>query len=619
MADTAAAGVGTANRYKPRTMREAGRSFRRFWPHLRHHVRPERRLFVLGSLAMLAEVGMRLLEPWPLKYVVDGIVAATGSTAAGPEPANLPALILLAAGSLLVIVLLRAGAAYASTVCFSLAGNRVLTGVRADVFAHLQRLSLRFHDGSTTGDLVTRLTSDVTRLKEVSVTAMLPMIGNVVTLVGMVVVVAVLDPLLALVMVVVLPVFLLTSARLSRTIRKVSRDQRKAEGQLASLATETLGAVQVVQAYALEDRMGGRFARSNSSSLREGVRAKRLSAGLERSTDVLVGVATAVVLFVGAQRVLDGALTPGELTVFLTYLKAAFKPMRDIAKYTGRIAQAGASGERVVEVLESRPEVTDASWARPIGRALGDVRFEGVWFSYVPGHPVLRGLDLAVRPGERVAVVGASGAGKSSLVSLISRLRDPDAGVVRIDGHDLRNLTLDSVRRSVAVVLQESVLFHGTVRENITAAVPGATDEQVERAARVAGAHDFVLALPDGYDTVVGERGGTLSGGQRQRIAIARAAMLDAPVVVLDEALTGLDEQTEHEVVDALGRLTRGRTTFVITHDLDAARDCERVVRLDGGRVVASGPPAAVLGDGPDLPATPASPLTPEEVASRGA
>ncbi|GAB3104969.1 ABC transporter ATP-binding protein [Isoptericola nanjingensis] len=577
-------------------MRAAGRSFRRFWPHLRHHVRPERRLLVLGGLALLAEVAMRLLEPWPLKYVVDGIVAATGSSVAGPAPANLGLVIALAAGSLLVVVLLRAGAAYAMTVCFALAGNRVLTGVRADLYDHLQRLSLRFHDGSTTGDLVTRLTSDVGRLKEVSVTAMLPMLGNVVTLVGMVVVVAVLDPVLALVMLVVLPVFLLTSGRLSRRIRHVSRDQRKAEGQLASLATESLAAVKVVQAYSLEDRMRAGFARSNTSSLREGVKAKRLSAGLERSTDVLVGLATAVVLYVGAQRVLDGALTPGELTVFLTYLKAAFKPMRDIAKYTGRIAQAGASSERVVEVLERSPEVVDASWARPLRDARGDVRFEDVWFSYVPGHPVLRGLDLAVRPGERVAVVGTSGAGKSSLVSLLSRLRDPDSGVVRIDGHNLRDLTLRSVRQSVAVVLQDSVLFRGTVRENIAAAVPDATDAQVERAARVAGAHDFVTALPDGYDTVVGERGATLSGGQRQRIAIARAAMLDAPVVLLDEAMTGLDEQTEREVVDAMRRLTRGRTTFVVTHDLDAARDCDRVVRLDAGRIVASGPPDAVLG-----------------------
>ncbi|MCZ2262386.1 ABC transporter ATP-binding protein [Isoptericola sp. QY 916] len=539
---------------------------------------------------------MRLLEPWPLKYVVDGIVAATGSSVAGPAPANLGLVIALAAGSLLVVVLLRAGAAYAMTVCFALAGNRVLTGVRADLYDHLQRLSLRFHDGSTTGDLVTRLTSDVGRLKEVSVTAMLPMLGNVVTLVGMVVVVAVLDPVLALVMLVVLPVFLLTSGRLSRRIRHVSRDQRKAEGQLASLATESLAAVKVVQAYSLEDRMRAGFARSNTSSLREGVKAKRLSAGLERSTDVLVGLATAVVLYVGAQRVLDGALTPGELTVFLTYLKAAFKPMRDIAKYTGRIAQAGASSERVVEVLERSPEVVDASWARPLRDARGDVRFEDVWFSYVPGLPVLRGLDLAVRPGERVAVVGTSGAGKSSLVSLLSRLRDPDSGVVRIDGHNLRDLTLRSVRQSVAVVLQDSVLFRGTVRENIAAAVPDATDAQVERAARVAGAHDFVTALPDGYDTVVGERGATLSGGQRQRIAIARAAMLDAPVVLLDEAMTGLDEQTEREVVDAMRRLTRGRTTFVVTHDLDAARDCDRVVRLDAGRIVASGPPDAVLG-----------------------
>ncbi len=548
---------------------------------------------------MFLEVVMRLLEPWPLKFVIDGVIGHLGADLGGGAPADLQQVLLLACIALLVVVLLRALASYLMTICFALAGNRLLTSVRADAFAHLQRLSLSFHDRARTGDLVQRITSDVGRLKEVAVTAALPLFGNVVTLAAMLVVVFVLDWQLALCMLLVFPVFLLTGRKVSSRIHTVSRKQRKAEGHLATLATETLGSMQVVQAYTLEEEMQRRFSSNNLTTLKDGVKAKKLSAGLERSTDVLVGVATALVLWVGAQRVLAGALTPGELVVFITYLKAAFKPMRDLAKYTGRIAQAAASAERVVDLLEQQPEVRDSSWARPGHRLSGHVEFEHVWMGYEPGRPVLRGVHVRIEPGERVAFVGPSGAGKSSLVGLLTRTRDPQSGTVRLDGWDLRDLTVHDVRSQVAMVLQESLLFATSIRDNIAMGAPeGAgevTDEQVVAAARVAGAHEFITALPHGYDTIVSERGTTLSGGQRQRIAIARAVIRDAPVVVLDEATTGLDGETETEVVAALDRLTRDRTTIIITHDLEAARDADRVVWIEAGRVVDQGPPARVL------------------------
>jgi ATP-binding cassette subfamily B protein len=589
-ATTAASGTSA----KPGTLRGAAPGLRRTYRHLRPHLRGQRPLLLGGSAALLVEVIMRLLEPWPLKFVVDGVVAALGVQIAG-QPGDLGTVLIIACVALAAITALRALAAYLMTLCFALAGNRLLTAVRAQAYAHLNSLSMAFHDKARTGDLVTRVTSDVGRLKEVAVTAALPLIGNIATLVGMLVVVAVLDWQLALVMVCVIPLVLLTGARLSRRINGVSRDQRKAEGALASLATETLSSMRVVQSYSLEPVMQQAFSASNNKTLKDGVKAKRLSAGLERKTDVLVGLATAVVLYVGATRVLAGALTPGELVVFLTYLKAAFKPLRDLAKYTGRIAQAAASGARLVDLLEERPRVVDGSWARPARRFNGDIRLQNVWLSYERGHPILRGLDLHIRPGERVAVVGPSGAGKSSIAMLLSRLRDPDDGIVRIDGHDLRDLTVASVRGQIAVVLQESLLFATSVRDNISHGAPGATQRQVEDAARLAGAHDFILALPHGYDTVVGERGATLSGGQRQRIAIARAAIRDAPIVLLDEATTGLDKGTEREVVAALHRLTRGRTTVIITHDLDAALDSDRVLWVESGVVLDQGPPAQVL------------------------
>ncbi len=580
---------------RPRGLRESVPGLRRTLTQFRPHITEQRPLLAGGGAAMFAEVAMRLLEPWPLKYVLDAVVVQAGADLSVTQPADLQSLLLVASIAVVAVVALRALSSYVMTICFALAGNRVLTRVRAELYAHLHSLSLAYHDTARTGDLVTRVTGDVGRLQEVTVTAALPLVGNVVTLLGMLVVISVLDLQLALLVLLVFPVFAVTSVRLTRRISSVSRGQRQAEGALASLATESLSSMKVVQAYSLEAQMQDSFGGSNDKSLKDGVQAKKLSAGLERKTDVLVGIATGLVLYVGAQRVLAGALTPGELVVFLTYLKTAFKPLRDVAKYTGRIAKAAASGERIVDVLQTRPDLHDRTWARPAPRFLGDVRFEAVDLAYTTGHPVLRGLDLHVRPGERVAVVGPSGAGKSSLVALLSRLRDPDDGRVLVDGHDLRDLTLESVREQVAVVLQESVLFAVSIRDNIAYGRPGATQEQVERAARLAGAHEFVEQLPHGYDTVVGERGATLSGGQRQRIAIARAAVREAPIVVLDEALTGLDGETESEVVEALGRLTDGRTTFVITHDLEAARDSDRVVWVEEGRVIDAGPPELVL------------------------
>ncbi|MGO3141721.1 MAG: ABC transporter ATP-binding protein, partial [Galactobacter sp.] len=487
-------------------------------------------------------------------------------------------------------------ASYGMTVMFALAGNRVLTRVRSELYDHLNSLSMRFHHSRRTGDLVTRLTGDVGRMQDAVVTAMLPLIGNIVTLAGMLVVIFIMDWQLALVAVVVLPAFLLLGKRSTRKIAGVARQQRTAEGGLASLSTETLGAMPVVHAYQLQGRLHDRFAKGNNRALKDGVKAKRLSAGLERSTDVLVGLATAIVLVAGAHRVLNGHLTLGELTVFLTYLKTAFRPLRDVAKYTGRISKAAASGERIVDLLDEIPEITDSRYSREAPRLRGYVEFQDVCFGYGADRPVLKGINLQILAGQRVAVVGTSGAGKSSLSNLLLRLHDPDTGSVRVDGHDLRDLTLNSVRSQIAVVLQDSPLFAESIAANIALGTTReVTQEQIERAAQIAGAHEFISALPDGYDTVLSDRGTGLSGGQRQRIAIARAAIRDAPIVILDEALTGLDPVTQTEVTEALYRLTQGRTTLIITHDPETAADADRVVRMEHGRVVSDGPPTGLI------------------------
>ena len=545
-------------------------------------VAPHRALILFGVLALLLEVAFRVLEPWPLKIVVDAVTAFRGAKVSH-QPASVE--LLIGCGvALLLIVGLRALSNYLATICFALVGSRAATSLRARVFRHVQGLSQQFHARNRSADTVQRIVGDVARMQEVAITAGLPLMANVATLLVMVVVMFVLDPLLASVVLVAVVAFAVTSGPTSRKITAASRQTRKGEGQLANTAQESLASIRVVQAYGLENLVEENFTSANRTSLREGVRSRRYAARLERTTDVIVGLATAIVLVGGGLRVMQGAMSPGDLVLFITYLRTTMKPLRDMAKYTGRIARASASGERVADLMEITPDVvTPDEPVRP-DVVTGAVRFDRVVTEY-DGVEVLRGLCLDIRPGERVAIIGPSGAGKSTLVSLLVRAIDPVSGCVRLDGYRLTDLDLTQLRASVSLLHQEAVLFTGTIRENIRMGRGDATDAEVEDAARAANAHDFITEQPDGYETVVGERGGTLSGGQRQRIAIARALLRRSPVVVLDEATTGLDPEAASLVLDAIDRLAAGRTTLAVTHDAEVALRATRVVWIEDGRI----------------------------------
>jgi len=574
---------------RPLSLRDSlpglGRLTRRFWPYLGR----ERPLIVASLLALYVEIGLRLLEPWPLKVVLDRVVA----TARGHGLRRLPMLdavdpaTLLALSALAVIAFagLRALAAYYNTVGFALVGNRVLTAVRNELYSHLQRLSLSFHTGARSGDLIVRVTSDVGLLQDVAVTALLPLFANALTLVGMAAVMLWLNAPLTLLALATGPLFWVFTTRRSRRIRETARRQRQQEGAMAATAAESIGAVKVIHALSLEGTFARAFTGQSRKNLATGVYATRLSAGLERTVDLLIALATALVLWFGARQVLRGAMTPGDLIVFLAYLKNAFRPVKDFVKYTGRLAKASAAGERVLDLLDRTPDVQDLPGAVPAPALRGAVRFEGISFAYEPGRPALEQVDCEVQPGQHVALVGPSGSGKSSFVSLILRLYDPTAGRVLIDGRDIRDYTLASLRAQTSVVLQDSLLFAATIRDNIGYGASGASPEAIEAAARLANAHAFIEALPHGYDTVVGERGVTLSNGQRQRIAIARAAIRRAPVLILDEPTTGLDGENERAVIEALDRLAEGWTTFLITHDLRLAARADLILYLDDGRV----------------------------------
>ena len=565
---------------------------------VRPHVRGQAPLLMGGALALIFEVIFRVLEPWPVKFVVDAVTRSLGAdlSQAGPEASM--RLLLGWALATVALVGFRAISNYLATVAFALGGSRIAVQLRQRVFRHVNKLSTEYHSTSRSGDLVQRLISDVGRLQEVAVTAGMPLLVNVFTLLAMSVVMFLLDPLLALVLVVAASIFALLTRSSGPKITKASRKTRKAEGDLANIAQETIGGMRVVQAYGLESALEEQFSGRNSKSLKEGVQARRLAAALERSTDVLVGIATATVLLFGGYRVTQGAMTPGDLVLFLTYLKTAMKPLRDLAKYTGRIARAAASGERVADVLDQEPDITSPADPVRLDQVAGEMTFEHVTAGYGDNPPVLADLNFTVPPGQRVALVGPSGAGKSTLTSLLMRMMDPRAGAVRLDGVDLRALDVTALRSQISVVLQESVLFTGSIADNIRYGNLTATDDQIRRAAQLARAEEFILRMPEGYDTQVGERGSTLSGGQRQRIAIARAMLRDAAVVILDEATAGLDAENAVAVREGIDQLTKGRTTFVVTHDEQTARECDRIVWIENGGIRWDGPGSGTLPEG---------------------
>lgn len=561
-----------------------------FSPHLQRHRRR------LSSCALLGAggVAMRLLEPWPLKLVLDAVILRQPL----PEPlaAVLPSstderslLLVVLAGAIVAVSLLGGLLYYYQRLNGAMLGQQIAADLRLDLYAHIQRLSFAFHDRRRTGDLIVRLTSDIRMLREALVALPLELFEHLLLVTGMLVVMLFMDWQLTLLAMTLVPGLAVLVRRYRRPMKRAIRSQREREGHLATIASEVLGGIKVVQGFRREREEIRRFGGENRRSLRSGMKASRLEAKFKWSADFAVAVVTAIIVTAAAHRVLSGTLSPGDLVVFISYLRIYGRPLRRISRVTERMVRAATGGERVLEILRTRSEVVDRPDAVAAPPLRGAIHWEDVGFAYRRKNWVLQDVELEIAPGERVALVGPTGSGKSTLVGLIPRFFDPQRGRVLLDGHDVRDLTLSSLRRQIALVFQEPVLFATSVGENIAYGRRDATAEDVRRAARRAGIDHVIERLPEGYDTPVGERGATLSGGQRQCVAIARAMIRNAPIVVLDEPTTGLDAESCALVTAALERLMEGRTVIWISHRLASAEHADRIVVIDRGRIVEQG------------------------------
>jgi ATP-binding cassette subfamily B protein len=568
----------------PTTTRADGALYRRLGGVLRPYA-----LALLGllGLSMLA-TPLTLLTPVPLKIVVDSVLGTH------PSPGVLAAILpehsgmaLLAASALLFvgIALLSQLQDLASTVLRTVIGERLLLNVRTRLFRHLQRLSVSYHDLRGTTDSTYRIQYDAMGIQQIAVDTVPSFVTSAFTLVAMFYVTAMIDWQLALVAVGISPGLFAVSWRYRRRLRRQSQQVKRLESGAMSVVQEALESARVVQAFGREEHEEQRFVRHFNEGMRARVRYIFASSEYALVISSTTAVGTAGVLFIGARHVQSGAISLGELMLVMSYLLQLYAPLKAMSKRAGALQGYLASTERVFALLGQDPDVKERPDPRPLRRARGEIGFDGVCFGYDNQRPVLEDVSIHVAPGTRLGVAGATGAGKTTLVSLLNRFNDPTRGRILLDGVDLREYRLADLRQQFAIVLQEPLLFSTSIGENIAYARPEAGFDDIVAAATAAGAHDFIEALPDGYDTLVGERGVRLSGGERQRVSLARAFLKDAPVLILDEPTSAVDTRTEKVIMEAMYRLMDGRTTFLIAHRLSTLKGCDERLRIGSGRI----------------------------------
>ncbi len=550
------------------------------------------------GLAFLAAVGegiANLLDPWPLKIVLDNVLKSRPSHGwinalmARTVGTDSLAVLKFAVAAVLLIALLDAACSYEEKYLTTSVGQWVMHDLRRTLYSHIQRLSLSYHDQKQTGDLISRVTGDIDAIQSFIASGLLGALVDCLTLLGMVGVMFYLNWRFTMIALSVAPALFVIIYSYTRRIKKATREVRKKEGEMVSIVQEVLSSIHVVRAFGREEYEQRRLEEQSLESVEAALHARGLKARLLPFVQIIVAVGTCLVLWFGARMVLAGTLTVGSLIIFIFYLEKMYKPMQDLSKMTDSYSKAAAGYDRIREVLDTDNQIKDEKGARRAPRFKGEIALEHVNFSYQSDTPILKDITLAIKPGQVAAVVGATGAGKSTIISLIARFYEPTSGVVKIDGVDIRRFRQKSLRQQISFVLQDTVLFHAPIWQNIAYGKPEASRQELVRAAELANAHEFIEKLPEGYNTMVGERGVTLSGGQRQRIAIARAIVRDTPILIMDEPSSGLDAASEKLVFEALDRLMEGRTSIVIAHRLSTIRKADIIFVVEDGAIVESG------------------------------
>ena len=558
-------------------------------------IRSHWKALTLAFVAVLGETFSDVLEPWPIKIVIDNILQSKKlpawmqgfvTSAFGNDKL---AILNFAIAAVAAIAVIGAISSYTEKYLTTSVSQWVTHDLRRTLYNHIQRMSLAEHDHARTGDLISRVTSDIGAVQDFINSALLGMIVNVLTLVGMIGVMLYVNWRFTLIALSVAPVLFALVYSFTRRIKKASRRVRKKESELVSAVQEVLTSVRVVKAFAREDFEVSRFESQSLENVETALEARSLKAKLAPIVDVMVSIGTCLVLGYGSRLALRGELSAGVLIVFLLYLGKMYKPMRELSKMTDSVSKATVGYERIQEVLEIEAKVKDSPRARRAPRFKGKTEFEHVTFAYDGQPPVLKDVSFTIEAGQVAAIVGPSGTGKTTIISLIPRFYEPQSGTIKIDGKNICQYTLKSLREQISFVLQDTLLFHASVWDNIAYGKPDATPEQIVRAAKQANAHEFIEKMPEGYDTIVGERGATLSGGQRQRIAIARAVIRDTPILILDEPTTGLDSTSEQTVLEGLGRLMRGKTSIVVAHHLNSIRHADVVFVIKDSELVEQG------------------------------
>ena len=559
------------------------------------YLRPYRGQVAWALAQVFLITGFELLKPWPLQVVIDDVLGGKHFPLAALQGMPASRLLLLACLGIVVVQLGGGGLTLLHNYTTIRVGQNMVNDLRGALYAHLQRLSLAFHGRQRVGDLLYRVTADSFAVQTMIMNGALPILSAVVLLGGMLFILFPLDPSLTWLALTVVPVLFALISGFNRKIVEVATEVRTTESRVYSLVQWAMSSIKVVQAFTREDDEHRRFMGASRQSLRATLRLYSWQTLYSGAVNAVIAGGTAIVVYAGAHAVLSGALTVGQLIVFISYLAQLYAPINQITQSWGLIAGARVGARRVFEVLDTEPDLDDGSRSFPPQGAGGRVAWRRVDFRYRPRTPVLTGIDLAVEPGARIAVVGATGAGKSTLLGLLPRFFDPTAGAVEIDGVDVRQYNLKSLRSQIALVLQPPLIFPLSVRDNIAYGRPGADDAAIERAARLARIDDLINSLPQGYDTVIGESGVALSEGEKQRVTIARALLRDAPILILDEPTSALDVATEALVMAGIERLMEGRTTFIIAHRLSTVQRCDRIVVLQDGVIAEEGDLAELL------------------------